>query len=181
MKATGIVRRIDDLGRIVIPKEIRRTMRIREGDPMEIFTNREGEILLKKYSPVGELTEFAQTCADSMSSLLGELVFVSDRDYIIAAAGPGKKEYEGKSLTSQLQDMIEKRENVLIENGEGLVKITQEDDRAYQKEIISAIISNGDCVGAVIICAKKTEGHTDEVLKQVAKTMAIFLGKEMEQ
>ena len=92
MKATGIVRRIDDLGRIVIPKEIRRTMRIREGDPMEIFTSREGEILLKKYSPVGELGEFATVLAESMAQTLGELVCVTDRDYVIAVSGAGKKE-----------------------------------------------------------------------------------------
>ena len=107
MKATGIVRRIDDLGRIVIPKEIRRTMRIREGDPMEIFTSREGEILLKKYSPVGELGEFALTIAESMAQTLGELVCITDRDGVIAAAGSGKKEFEGKLLDTQLQTAIE--------------------------------------------------------------------------
>ena len=109
MKATGIVRRIDDLGRIVIPKEIRRTMRIREGDPMEIFTSREGEILLKKYSPVGELSEFAGALAESMAQTLGALVCVTDRDYVIAAAGAGKKEFEGKNLDERLQAAIEQR------------------------------------------------------------------------
>ena len=109
MKATGNVRRIDDLGRIVIPKEIRRTMRIREGDPMEIFTSREGEILLKKYSPVGELGEFASVLAESMAQALGTLVCVTDRDYVIAAAGNGKKEIEGRLLDEQLQQAIDQR------------------------------------------------------------------------
>ena len=109
MKATGIVRRIDDLGRIVIPKEIRRTMRIREGDPMEIFTSREGEILLKKYSPVGELGEFASVLAESMAQALGTLVCVTDRDYVIAEGGKGRKEIEGRLLDDQLQQAIDQR------------------------------------------------------------------------
>ena len=114
MKATGIVRRIDDLGRIVIPKEIRRTMRIREGDPMEIFTSREGEILLKKYSPVGELGEFASELAESVAQTIGELICVTDRDYVIAAAGAGKKEVEGKTLEQAFQAAIDKRCNQVV-------------------------------------------------------------------
>ena len=98
MKATGIVRRIDDLGRIVIPKEIRRTQRIREGDPIEIFTNREGEIMLKKYSPIGDLSDFASDYAESLAQTTGGLACVTDRDVVIAAAGPKKKEYEGKTI-----------------------------------------------------------------------------------
>ena len=98
MKATGIVRRIDDLGRVVVPKEIRRTLRIREGDPLEIFTDREGEIILKKYSPIGELGIFAGQYAESLAQTMGCLVCVSDRDHIIAAAGNGKREYDGKPI-----------------------------------------------------------------------------------
>ena len=89
MKATGIVRRIDDLGRVVIPKEIRRTLRIREGDPLEIFTDREGEIILKKYSPIGELSAFARQYADSLAQTAGCLVCICDMDQIVAAAGSG--------------------------------------------------------------------------------------------
>ena len=91
MKATGIVRRIDDLGRIVVPKEIRRTLRIREGDALEIFTDREGEIILKKYSPLGEMGNFADQYAESLAQTLGYLVCITDTDQVIAAAGPGKK------------------------------------------------------------------------------------------
>ena len=90
MKATGIVRRIDDLGRVVIPKEIRRTMRIREGDPLEIFTDREGEVILKKYSPIGELGEFATEYADSLNEALGHISCIADKDTIIAVAGAPK-------------------------------------------------------------------------------------------
>ena len=98
MKATGIVRRIDDLGRIVIPKEIRRTLRIREGDPLEIFTDREGEIMLKKYSPIGELRDVAVSYAESLAQTTGELVCITARDCVVAASGPKKREHEGKNL-----------------------------------------------------------------------------------
>ena len=97
MKATGIVRRIDDLGRVVVPKEIRRILRIREGDPLEIFTDKDGEIILKKYSPIGELSSFAQQYVESTAQILGCPVCVSDRDQIIAVAGISKKEQERSS------------------------------------------------------------------------------------
>ena len=97
MKATGIVRRIDDLGRVVIPKEIRRTMRIREGDPLEIYTDREGEVIFKKYSPIGELVSFAAQYADTLNKTCGMSVVITDRDVVIACAGVSKKEYTDKS------------------------------------------------------------------------------------
>ena len=96
MKATGIVRRIDDLGRVVIPKEIRRTLRIREGDPLEIFTDREGEIILKKYSPIGELAAFAGMYADSLAKEAGCLVCICDMDQVVAASGKREKRGAGK-------------------------------------------------------------------------------------
>lgn len=181
MKATGIVRRIDDLGRIVIPKEIRRTMRIREGDPMEIFTSREGEILLKKYSPVGELGEFALSLAESMSQVIGELVCVTDRDYVIAAAGTGKKELEGKPLDMQLQSVIDKRENPYTESQSAFVKVTPDDTREYLKQSVATILCNGDCIGAVIVYAKRQNTAQEDSLRQLTRTMATFLGKQMEQ
>lgn len=180
MRATGIVRRIDDLGRIVIPKEIRRTMRIREGDPMEIFTSREGEILLKKYSPVGELGEFAVSVAESIAQTLGELVCVTDRDYVIAAAGNGKKEFEGKLLDSQMQAAIDQRTN-RVNDKNGLVKVTQEDEKLYERQAVATILSNGDSIGSVIILSKEKNNNSDESLLQVVKTVASFLGKHMEQ
>ena len=117
MKATGIVRRIDDLGRIVIPKEIRRTLRIRESDPLEIFTDREGEIILKKYSPIGEMSTFARQYAESLAQVSGQMTLIADRDQFIAAAG-GCKAFLGKSISSQLEEAIEKRENILAAKGE---------------------------------------------------------------
>ena len=109
MKATGIVRRIDDLGRVVIPKEIRRTMRIREGDPLEIYTDREGEVIFKKYSPIGELASFAAQYADTLYKTCNMSVIISDRDAIVACAGVPKKEYNDKHLSAELEDVIESR------------------------------------------------------------------------
>ena len=182
MKATGIVRRIDDLGRIVIPKEIRRTMRIREGDPMEIFTSREGEILLKKYSPVGELGEFATTLAEAMAQALGALVCVTDRDYIIAAAGNGKKELEGKLIDVQLQTAIDHRVyHVCGKDQKEFLKILQEENREYESQAVATILSHGDSIGAVVVLCKEKGTSTDEGLLQVVKTAAGFLGRHMEQ
>ena len=121
MKATGIVRRIDDLGRVVIPKEIRRTLRIREGDPLEIFTDREGEIILKKYSPIGELSAFAKQYAESLAQTMGCLVCVCDTDQIVAAAGNGKKELQDKYISKQLERMLEDRNSIMA----------SEDDKKY--------------------------------------------------
>ncbi len=182
MKATGIVRRIDDLGRIVIPKEIRRTMRIREGDPMEIFTSREGEILLKKYSPVGELSEFAVSLAESLAQTLGELVCITDRDYVIAAAGAGKKEYDGKALDVQMQQAIDQRMNG--NNGSetnSMVNVIENDEKKYILQSVATILANGDSIGAVVILCKEKGKNSEELLLQVAKTAAVFLGRHLEQ
>lgn len=182
MKATGIVRRIDDLGRVVIPKEIRRTMRIREGDPMEIFTSRDGEILLKKYSPVGELSEFAASLAESLAQTLGELVCVTDRDYIIAAAGTGKKDFEGKALDMQMQSAIHNRSNSIgVEEKDNMIKMTSDDEMTYVRQTISTILSNGDCIGAIIILSKDKNRNQDDVVMQMAKGAALFLGRQLEQ
>ena len=118
MKATGIVRRIDDLGRVVVPKEIRRTMRIREGQAMEIYTGREGEIILKKYSPIEELAECAAGFTKSISTVTGCLVCVSDQEQIVAANGPEQKNYLGKSISSRLEEAILNRKTVLARPGE---------------------------------------------------------------
>ena len=109
MKATGIVRRIDDLGRVVVPKEIRRTLRIREGDPMEIFTNRDGEVILKKYSPIGEIDAFAKQYAESLAAVSGCYVVISDRDQVIAVSGGVKKEYIGRRISHELEEIMEQR------------------------------------------------------------------------
>ncbi len=182
MKATGIVRRIDDLGRIVIPKEIRRTLRIREGDPLEIFTSREGEIMLKKYSPVGELGEFARSYARALAQTTETLVCITDREYVIAAAGTGKKEVEGEQLSEEMEAMIEKRSTVVKTGEEQACSITKKTMSTLPKGIVlSSILCNGDCQGAVILADNSGQKETLGLLKALSATAANFLGKNMEQ
>ena len=182
MKATGIVRRIDDLGRVVIPKEIRRTMRIREGDPLEIFTDKEGEIVLKKYSPIGELSLFAQEYVDATARILGYPVCVTDRDQVIAVSGMPKKEWMGKLLHKELEAAINDREAIMAKKGEKkFIQITGGNDDTYEGQIVQTIICEGDAIGAVVILAKEKKKENMEVEKKLATTAAAFLGKQMEQ
>lgn len=155
MKATGIVRRIDDLGRIVVPKEIRRTLRIREGDALEIFTDREGEIILKKYSPLGEMGNFADQYAESLAQTLGYLVCITDTDQVIAAAGPGKKEFQEQLITRQLAEVIARREQFLASSMDRKFTVIVSGQNAELKwQVISPIICAGDAIGSVVILAK---------------------------
>ena len=166
MKATGIVRRIDDLGRVVIPKEIRRTLRIREGDPLEIFTDREGEVILKKYSPIGELGLFAKQYAESLAQTTGLMVCVSDRDTVIAAAGGAKKDYLGKPISKQLEEAIQERESIQADSGERkFVRIINEDVEECYAQTISPVLCEGDAIGAVILFSKDPKlkmGETEQ-------------------
>lgn len=188
MKATGIVRRIDDLGRVVIPKEIRRTLRIREGDPLEIFVDREGEVILKKYSPIGELGDFAQEYADSLNETIGQIAMIADRDNVIAVAGAPKKEFMGKAIGPAVEKALEERKVVImneigdhqyckgcpvLESGDGNCKITS--------QVIAPIISQGDPIGAVIIMSKEAGVKMGDLELKLAETAAGFLAKQMEQ
>ncbi len=182
MKATGIVRRIDDLGRVVVPKEIRRTLRIREGDPLEIFTDREGEIILKKYSPIGELGQFAKQYADSLSQTTGHIVAITDKDTFIAASGPTKKDLMSKSISHELEEAINDRESVVAgKDDKNFIKITNEDEGEFMYEVIFPIISEGDAIGSVIILTKDAKVKFGDMEIKLASTAAAFLGRQMEQ
>lgn len=182
MKATGIVRRIDDLGRVVIPKEIRRTLRIREGDPLEIFTDREGEIILKKYSPIGELSAFAKQYAESLSQTMGCLVCVCDMDQVIAAAGTGKKELQDKYISRQLEKVLEGRDSVLAAFGDKkYVKIINDQEEEYPYEVVTPILCEGDVIGGVVLLAKEGKKKFSDLEEKIAACAAGFLGKQMEQ
>ena len=182
MKATGIVRRIDDLGRIVVPKEIRRTLRIREGDPLEIFTDREGEIILKKYSPIGELSQFAGEYAESLAQTTGHLVVITDCDHVVTASGIGKKEFEGKPISRQLEDAISDRKSFLAgRNDTDFIKITLDDAGEFGQQALSTIICEGDAIGAVILCEKDEKSKMTETESKLAIAAAGFVGKQMEQ
>ena len=181
MKATGIVRRIDDLGRIVVPKEIRRVLRIKEGDPMEIFTNRDGEIMLKKYSPIGELREFASTYAESLYEITGDLVCITDCDSVVAVAGPKRREYDGKPLSKELEQLIERRGSIQAGAADtAFIRITDEEQENSCQEAISTIICNGDSIGSVVLYGRNPQHWQPDVAKQLVRTAAQFLGKQME-
>lgn len=188
MKATGIVRRIDDLGRVVIPKEIRRTLRIREGDPLEIYVDREGEVILKKYSPVGELGDFAKEYADSLYEAIGQIILIADRDNIVAVAGASKKEFLNKPLGPAIEKVMEERKTMLISNpGEGksgkdCVTVCEEGETCkFTAEVIAPIIVEGDAIGAVVICSKQAGVQMGDMETKLAETAAGFLAKQMSQ
>ncbi|MBE3589734.1 MAG: stage V sporulation protein T [Firmicutes bacterium] len=182
MKATGIVRRIDDLGRIVIPKEIRRTLRIREGDPLEIFVDREGEVILKKYSPIGELADFAKEYAESLHETTGHVVLITDRDAVIAVAGAPKKEFMDKRVGSLVERSMNERQPV-AHAGTGQPPsggiVGDEAEPPFKSFVIVPIVAQGDPIGAVII-ASRDEPTVGDVERKLAETAAGFLAKQMD-
>lgn len=185
MKATGIVRRIDDLGRVVIPKEIRRTLRIREGDPLEIFTDREGEVILKKYSPIGELSDFAKEYVESLHSSMEHITCIADRDTVIAVAGIPKKELIDKRVSPALEKIMEDKTTVVLslagENKMINISADEEGTPKYTAGVIAPIITQGDSIGAVMLLSKDPNVSMGELEIKLAETAASFLGKQMEQ
>ncbi|MGI5976290.1 MAG: stage V sporulation T C-terminal domain-containing protein [Candidatus Limivicinus sp.] len=179
MKATGIVRRIDDLGRVVIPKEIRRTMRIREGDPLEIFTDKDGELIFKKYSPIGELSDFAAQICDSLKKSTDSIAAVCDRDSVIAVAGGGKRELLDKPVSQALADITEGRSAYRSGSGGSSIPVTALDDR-FCISVAAPVICEGDVMGCVLFISPKGSAPGTELEYKLAQTVACFLGKQME-
>jgi AbrB family transcriptional regulator (stage V sporulation protein T) len=183
VKATGVVRRIDDLGRIVIPKEIRKTLRIKEGDPLEIFTDKEGEVILKKYSPIGELSEFATGYAETLSKTTGHIAYITDKDSVIAVSGGPKKDFIDHSLSKELEEIMDNKEVYTSkENNEIALPITQNDnnERKYNSQVIYPIISDGDVIGSVILLSKEPKTKMGETELKVVQSAAGFLSSQME-
>ncbi|ADU50226.1 transcriptional regulator, AbrB family [Thermaerobacter marianensis DSM 12885] len=185
MKATGIVRRIDDLGRVVIPKEIRRTLRIREGDPLEIFVDRDGEVILKKYSPIGELGDFAKELADSLHEAVHHIALVADRDAIIAVAGAPRKEFMEKRIGGAVEEAMAKRQPVLRNRparnpGAGTLLADDETDERFSAYVIAPILATGDVIGAVILASKDPAVQMGDLELKLAETAAAVLRKQME-
>lgn len=179
MKATGIVRRIDDLGRVVIPKEIRRTMRIREGDPLEIYTDADGEVIFKKYSPIGELSSITSQYADVLYRGTGLPVIVTDRDTVIACAGVSKKEVLDRRVSQSLESLMEKRENfVCVIDGERVKPIEGVDKNAG---VIAPIIGGGDVSGSIVLLMHENGSVPTQTETKLAQVAASFLGKQMEE
>ena len=179
MKATGIVRRIDDLGRVVIPKEIRRTMRIREGDPLEIYTDRDGEVIFKKYSPVGELASFAGHICETLYKTTGATAIVTDRDTVIAASGSAKRELFEKRISETLEHIIESRQIYQHKSGEPNAEVLSEPTGQFLS-VAAPIISEGDVSGCVAFVYDGSEGELGETGYKLAQTVAGFLGRQME-
>ncbi|MBQ6823087.1 MAG: AbrB/MazE/SpoVT family DNA-binding domain-containing protein [Clostridia bacterium] len=178
MKATGIVRRIDDLGRVVIPKEIRRTLRIREGDPLEIYTAKGGEVIFKKYSPISELSGFAAEYAATLGSVTGFACAVVDRDNVIAFAGVGKREAIDKPLSPRCEEVMVSR-HPFTAGGELPPFPLLRDQDTLKVAACWPIIAGGDIMGMLCLLdtAEKRVSHTEERLLQAG---ALFLGKQME-
>ena len=182
MKATGIVRRIDDLGRVVIPKEIRKTLRIKEGTPLEIFTDREGQIILKKYSPIGELNTFAAEYAEALVQTTVLTACITDRDQVVAACGSGSRELEGKEISSDLDAVIAGRECRLISrSSRENIPIIVDDSDSFERKMIQPVLCASDAIGAVILLARSEKAEMGDTERALVRTAAGFLGRQMEQ
>lgn len=184
LKATGIVRRIDELGRVVIPKEIRRTLRIREGDPLEIYTDRDGEVILKKYSPIGEMSSFAKDYTESIFRSLGHIACIVDRDQVIAASGVNKKELWDKPISRDLEQAIASRQTQTFNRqlGGKAMSVTNEDDNSgYTAQVVSPIIADGEAIGAVLLLSREQGAKMGDTEIKVAETAAGIVGRQMEQ
>ena len=179
MKATGIVRRIDDLGRVVIPKEIRRTMRIREGDPLEIYTSRDGEVIFKKYSLLGGMEDFAVQLCETMSRSTGSICAVTDRDTVIAVAGGSKRELMGKRITSELEQIMENR-RIYQYNGESQPVLVTDSNDKLVTNIAAPILAEGDLLGLVLFIGTTPGTAAGDAEFKLAQTIAAFLGLHME-
>ncbi len=180
MKATGIVRRIDDLGRVVIPKEIRRTMRIREGDPLEIFTDRDGEVIFKKYSPIGELLGFASQYAETLYKTCTYPIIICDRDTVVAFAGVSKKECADKKVSTEIENVMENRQMYCHNSGEKPFFVIDGNEK-LRVSCVAPIIAQGDIIGSVAsIYPDDSDNNPSDVEIKLIQTAAAFLGKQME-
>ena len=177
MKATGIVRRIDDLGRIVIPKEIRRTLRIREGDPLEIYTEKDGEVIFKKYSPMGDLQAVAAQLCESIGKNTGHIAAVADRDSIIAVAGAPKRELLEKRNSAELEQLMEQRRSYRYHGGESRLRAAESVER-YHLGVAAPIVAEGDLMGCVMLLMGEHDAAPTESEQALAQTFAGFLGKQ---
>ena len=178
MKATGIVRRIDDLGRVVIPKEIRRTMRIREGDPLEIYTDKDGEVIFKKYSPIGELSDFAAQICDSLHKSTDAIAAVCDRDTVIAISVGARRELMDKRISAELEHIMEGRSTYRYD-GSSSISVSDSADNLCVS-VAAPVISEGDVMGCVMFVSPRNSAPCTDIEYKLAQTVASFLGKQME-
>lgn len=181
MKATGIVRRIDELGRVVIPKEIRRTLRIKEGDPLEIFTDRD-ELMLKKYSPIATLERFSKATARSLGDLSGKIAVICDTDGVLHAVGDGRKDMDGRSLSEDMERILRERRCYIANASEGgdILPLTNTREEGVTAQVIVPIVSGGDCLGAVAVLSKEDGAKMDRSDVNLAQLTADILANQFE-
>lgn len=179
MKATGIVRRIDDLGRVVIPKEIRRTMRIHEGDPLEIYTENDGTVIFKKYSPIGELGEFASQYAEALSKTSGIPACISDKDTVIAVSGVSKKELMNKKVSDDIERVMSKKDTYVSKTADDSIAVS-DSSNSHTAGVAAPIVYDGDVVGTVMLLTVDDNTDFGETEQKLAETAAAFLGKAIE-
>lgn len=179
MKATGIVRKIDELGRVVIPKEIRKSLRIREGDPLEIYVEKNGEVVLKKYAPLGDLVEFSSQYVDTLAKTTGFASCISDSEVIIAVSGVPKKDYLDKEISEHVLNVMDDRA-IWSTRDDSIMPIIKDDKTNYASQIIAPIISDGDAIGTVILFSTDYKKEITEVEYKLVQSAATFLGKQME-
>ncbi len=184
MRATGIVRRIDELGRVVIPKEIRRTLRIREGDPLEIFTDHDGEVVLKKYSPIGEIAAIAKDYTDSLYRTLGHMACICDRDAVVSVSGASKKELNERPLSRDIEEILQGRRMVVnnLADGAKMIAVTNDDAAdSYTAQLVMPILADGEIIGGVILLSRNAGAKMTDIDRKVAETTATIVGRQMEQ
>src|SRR5699024_886658 len=162
--------------------EIRRTLRIREGDPLEIFTDREGQVILKKYSPIGELNEFATEYCESLFENTEFVSIISDRDNLIAISGGSRKEYLKKRISPELERIIEDKETYITDEENVVIKVFYEDENLedYTSQTITPIVMQGDPIGAIILISKDPEDKMGEIEKKLLETASKFFAKQIE-
>mgnify|MGYP004512874307 CR=1 FL=1 len=179
MKATGIVRRIDDLGRVVIPKEIRRTMRIREGDPLEIYTDKDGEVIFKKYSLMGGLSDFASQMCETLNKTTGRVAVITDRDSCIAVAGAPRRDLVDKRLSERMESVLEGRKIYQYQTGDTPMLISEEGGKFFAS-CAAPILAEGDVLGCVLFAGEEGQISSGETEYKLLQTMSGFLGRHME-
>lgn len=179
MKATGIVRRIDELGRVVIPKEIRKTLRLREGDPLEIFTDKDG-LLFKKYSPIENLESFSEDICLSLNGITEKTVVITDSDSVLFAKGTGAKEFDKKRISKELEKVLSERKSVVsnVADGGSIIRIVEGETSEFNGQLIIPVISGGDALGAIILFAKNKDDKMDYEDIKLAQFASEFLSRQ---
>ncbi len=183
MKATGVVRRIDDLGRIVIPIEIRRTMRIRDGDPLEIFVDKDGEVILKKYSAIVDLGSFAAEMTESLHEACEKVTMISDRDSMVAVSGVRKKTYADKRISDMVLRAMEDRTTIIhddpSQSPQAVLEEEEGEEGKFTTLVIEPIVVHGDPYGTVIIAGTGPDDAVGDAEVKLAQSAAGFLSRHL--